>query len=341
MKLEYFHYKLQFRYPFELSLNTRSHTDLVIVKLSHNNYIGYGEASLPPHFKEDSNSVEKFFNKLEVKNLSKIQELPYVLKYIDGIDNENNAAKAAIDIALHDLIGKIEKRNIYEMYSLEKPKNIFTCFSIGMCSFEKLKENINNADKIKMIKLKIGGKNDKKIIDDYQSICDKPFCVDVNQGWANKEEALEMIKWLSDKGAVFIEQPLQKDQWKDMEWLFERSPLPIISDESIKRLKDIDRAIGKFHGINIKLMKSTGIHEAFKMIERAKELNLKILIGCMAESSCAVSAAWHLSSLVDWVDLDAPLLTLNDPFEGVVYHDGEVMVNGKEGLGVHIKHNVI
>ncbi len=339
MKLEYFHYKLQFRYPFKLSLSTRSHTDLVIVKLTHKNYVGYGEASLPPHFDESIKSVEQFFNKIDVKKLIKIQDLPCLLKYVDGIDNENNAAKAAIDIALHDLLGKIDNKSIYEIYGLQKPKEVFTCFSIGMCSLIELKEKIKIADGIKMIKLKLGGKNDKNIIENYQSICNKPFCVDVNQGWANKEEALEMIKWLSDKGAVFIEQPLQKDKWKDMEWLFERSPLPIISDESIKRLKDIDRAIGKFHGINIKLMKSTGIHEAFKMIKRAKELNLKVLIGCMAESSCAVSAAWHLSSLADWVDLDAPLLTLDDPFDGIVYHDGEVLVNGNEGLGVYLNQN--
>ena len=341
MKLEYFHYKLQFSHPFKLSLSTRSYTDLVILILSHNNYIGYGEASLPPHFSENVHSVISFFNKINVKKINIDTPIHETLKYIDEVDMGNNAAKAAIDIALHDLLGKINSKNVYEIYGLQKPKDVFTCFSIGMCPFEKLKEKMKLADKIKMIKLKLGDKNDKQIIENYLSISKKPFSVDVNQGWANKEDALEMIKWLHAKGASFVEQPLKKDKWKDMEWLFERSPLPIISDESIKRLKDMDRALGKFHGVNIKLMKSTGIHEAFKMIERARELKLKVLIGCMAESSCAVSAAWHLASLADWVDLDAPLLILNDPFEGVVYHNGEVLVDGKKGLGVDIKHHII
>ena len=337
MHLEYFHYQLNLKSPFRLSVGVRDHTDIVIVKLSYEHHVGYGEASLPPYFDENISTVKLFLEKIDVSRLKVDLPINEILQYVDGIDKDNNAAKAAIDIALHDLKGKIEKKSIYELYGLERPIDISTSLTFGISSLPELEKKLIDAEGVDLIKLKLGGNNDKALIQDYLSICQKPFCVDVNQGWNDKEEALELVNWLHEKGAIFVEQPLKKEKWKEMEWLFKRSPLPLIADESVKRTEDVNKVIGCFHGINIKLMKSAGIYEAIQMIKQAKELELKILIGCMAESSCAVAAAWQISSLADWVDLDAPLLISNDPFIGIKYKNGEIDVVGSVGLGVIIE----
>jgi len=156
----------------------------------------------------------------------------------------------------------------------------------------------------------------------------------VNQGWKDKFHALEMIEWLQNKNVLFIEQPLPKENIDDMHWLFERSSLPLYADESVQRYIDIDTVKNCFHGINIKLMKCTGMNEANKMISYARKLNLKILIGCMSETSCAVSAAAQLTPFADYADLDGPLLIKNDLFEGIQFIDGKITLNEMPGIGV-------
>jgi L-alanine-DL-glutamate epimerase-like enolase superfamily enzyme len=158
--------------------------------------------------------------------------------------------------------------------------------------------------------------------------------VDVNQGWKDKREALEMIEWLAEKNVILIEQPLPKENINDIAWLNEKSALPIIADESVKRLKDIDRVKDIYSGINIKLMKSTGLREALLMINKVRDIGLKVMLGCMTETSCAVSAAAHLSSLADWIDLDGPLLISNDLFVGISYINGEIRLNNLPGIGL-------
>ncbi len=143
-----------------------------------------------------------------------------------------------------------------------------------------------------------------------------------------------MIEWLFEKNVILIEQPLPKENIDDIAWLNEKSPLPIIADESVKRLKDIDKVKGIYSGINIKLMKSTGLREALLMINKARDFGLKIMLGCMTETSCAVSAAAHLSSLADWIDLDGPLLITNDLFDGISYINGEVKLDKFPGIGL-------
>jgi L-Ala-D/L-Glu epimerase len=180
----------------------------------------------------------------------------------------------------------------------------------------------------------LNGENDKLIINTIRSISDKPIAIDVNQGWKDKYNALEMLNWLSDKNILFVEQALPKDNSDDARWLFERSPLPLFADESIQRYADIDKVKDCFHGINIKLMKCTGMFEAYKMIKRARELNLKILIGCMSETSCAISAAAQLTPLADYADLDGALLIKNDLFDGITFLDGKIVLNEMPGIGV-------
>ena len=163
---------------------------------------------------------------------------------------------------------------------------------------------------------------------------DVPICVDANQGWNNKEKALEMCHWLSERNCLFVEQPMDKKAIDDTAWLRERSPLPIIADEFLQRLPDVKRAAQCYDGINIKLMKSTGLHEAYQMAVLARALGMKVMLGCMTETSCAVSAASQLAPLADWADLDGNLLIANDIFDGMKIVDGKVTIPDRPGIGV-------
>jgi L-alanine-DL-glutamate epimerase-like enolase superfamily enzyme len=172
------------------------------------------------------------------------------------------------------------------------------------------------------------------MIETVRSVTDVPLYVDVNQGWNDRREALDMCFWLKEQGIQFVEQPLPKTRPEDMAWLTAHSPLPIIADEAFQRLGDISGFKDVYSGINIKLMKSTGLREAHKMITVARALDMKVMIGCMTETSCAVSAASQLSPLVDWADLDGNLLISNDIYEGIQVVNGKVTLNELPGIGI-------
>jgi L-alanine-DL-glutamate epimerase-like enolase superfamily enzyme len=172
------------------------------------------------------------------------------------------------------------------------------------------------------------------MIQTIRSVTDVPLAVDVNQGWKDREKALEMIFWLKEMGVVMVEQPLPKEQVDDMAWLTSKSPLPIFGDEAVQRLPDVAKAVGVYHGINIKLMKCTGMREAFVMAKTAKSLGMKVMIGCMTETSCAVSAAAQLSPLATFADLDGNLLITNDLFSGMEIRNGKITLNDLPGIGI-------
>ena len=178
-----------------------------------------------------------------------------------------------------------------------------------------LEQKINEASDFSILKIKAGTEYDKALISKIRTFTEKPLYVDVNQGWKNKEEALDMAEWMREQNVLLLEQPLPKEMNAEMEWLTERSPIPTIADESVKRLSDLEKLGGAFAGVNIKLMKCTGLREAMRMINYCKKNDLKIMLGCMAESSCGTTAMAHLASLADVIDLDAPLLYNNDPFK--------------------------
>jgi L-alanine-DL-glutamate epimerase-like enolase superfamily enzyme len=209
-----------------------------------------------------------------------------------------------------------------------------TSFTIGIDTPEVVKLKTEEATRFKVLKVKLGGGNDKEMISTVRSVTDVPIYVDVNQGWTDKQEALEMVHWLKEQGIEFVEQPLPKEAVDDIAWLTEHSPLPIIADEAFQRLGDVALFKGIYSGINIKLMKSTGLREAHKMITVARALDMKVMIGCMTETSCAVSAASQLSPLVDWADLDGNLLISNDIYEGMQVVDGKVTLNELPGIGI-------
>lgn len=191
------------------------------------------------------------------------------------------------------------------------------------------------ADPYQILKVKLGLDTDKMMIETIREVTDKPLCADINQGWTNRESALEMAHWLADKGVAFLEQPMPKEQIDDNAWLTERSPIPTVADEAVQRLPDVRRTWGVYNGINIKLMKCTGLREAHKMAELARALDMKVMLGCMTETSCAISAAAQLSPVVDWADLDGALLIGNDVFDGMHIRDGRVVLPETPGIGVH------
>ena len=196
------------------------------------------------------------------------------------------------------------------------------------------KQKTAEASPYKILKVKLGQANDREMIETIRSVTDTPLCVDVNQGWTDKNKALDMIHWLKEKNVVFVEQPMPKTAIDDMAWLTEHSPLPTIADEALQRLPDVIKARGVYNGINIKLMKCTGMREAHKMLTLARALDMKVMIGCMTETSCAVSAAAQLSPKTDWADLDGNLLIGNDPYKGIQVVDGKIALIDQPGIAI-------
>jgi len=239
-----------------------------------------------------------------------------------------------VDIALHDWVGRKIGAPLYRLWGLNAAKAPVTSFTIGIDTDEIVRQKTREAAIYKIIKVKLGRDNDQAMIEAIRQETDKPITVDANQGWKTRDEALRMIEWLAARGVVFIEQPMPKEQIDDTAWLRERSPLPLIADESVQRLDDVLRARGVFDGINIKLMKCTGLREAHKMIVLARALGLKVMLGCMTETSCAISAAAQLSPLVDWADLDGAVLIGNDCFDGATIVDGRITLPDRPGIGV-------
>lgn len=335
MQLSYLPYSLQFIHPFGLSYGTRTKTDVVFVKLECEGVVGYGEASLPPYLGESHESVIDFY-KMAIPILSSYNldcNPNELLAVIDELVPNNNAAKAGIDIALCDLLAKSRNQTVYDYFGFKKPGPKSTSVTISIGDLNLISQKLDEFSGFNILKIKLGHEDDKRIISTIRQFSDKPMVVDVNQGWTEKNKALEMIKWLEDKNVLFVEQPMPKENLSDVAWLTSHSTLPIIADESFKRLSDLDTVKDCFSGINIKLMKCTGLFEAVKIIKAAKKEGLKINLGCMTESSCAISAAAQISSEVNWIDLDGPLLIKNNPFAGVTYNSGEVLLSNDVGIG--------
>jgi L-alanine-DL-glutamate epimerase-like enolase superfamily enzyme len=334
LKLSYHPYTLKLKHTFTVSSYSRNETPVVLTEIEYDGKVGYGEASLPQYLGETQESVMDLLSRIDFKTFIDPLDIESILNYVDNIEDGNNAAKASVDIALHDLIGKLLGMPLYKYFGLAEPTHACTSYTIGIDSKEIIKAKIDEAKDFKYLKIKLGTDNDVAIIETIRAVTNKPLYIDVNQGWKDRQEALEMIEWLVEKNVILIEQPLPKENIDDIAWLNENSPLPIIADESVKRLKDIDKVKGIFSGINIKLMKSTGLREALLMMSKAREFGLKVMLGCMTETSCAVSAAVHLSSSADWIDLDGPLLISDDLFDGISYINGEIKLNKLPGIGL-------
>ncbi len=338
MKFSFKPYELELKHTFTVAEYSRNSTPDVLVQIEYDGIIGYGEASMPPYLGQSIKSVSEFLSKVNLEQFKDPFQIEEIHNYIDNIAPHNRAAKASVDIALYDIIGKITNQPIYKLWGLNPGKAPNSSFTIGIDKPDvvaiKTKEAMAMKENLKILKVKLGLGNDKEMINTVRKYTDLPICVDVNQGWKDKKQALDMIHWLKEQGIVFVEQPLPKENIDDMAWLTENSPLPTMADEAFQRLPDVAKFKGVYSGINIKLMKSTGLFEAHKMATVARALDMKIMIGCMTETSCAVSAAAQLAPMADWADLDGNLLISNNPYEGMKIINGKVTLNDLPGIGI-------
>lgn len=327
-------YTLELKHVFTIAAGSRSTTPIVLTELEYEGIYGYGEASMPPYLGESHESVMAFLATVDLSNFQSPYLTEDILTYVDQIAVRNTAAKAAVDIALHDLLGKLMGQPWHKIWGYNPANAPMTTMTIGIDTPEIVRQKVHEAESFKIIKVKLGLDTDKMMIETIREVTDKPLCADVNQGWKTREEALEMAHWLADRNVVFLEQPMPKEQIDDNAWLTEHSPIPTIGDEAVQRLVDVRPALGVYTGINIKLMKCTGMREARKMAELAQTLNMKVMLGCMTETSCAISAAAQLSPIVDWADLDGAMLIGNDVYEGMQIIDGKVTLDNSPGIGI-------
>jgi L-alanine-DL-glutamate epimerase-like enolase superfamily enzyme len=336
MKLSFKPYILELKHAFTVAVSTRKTTPVMLTEIEYDGIKGYGEASMPPYLGESQETASKFLSKVNLEQFKDPFELEKILAYVDSIENKNNAAKASVDIALHDLVGKLLGKPWFKIWGLDKSNTPYTSFTIGIDTPDVVRQKVKEADEFKVLKVKLGKDNDKEMIETIRSVTDKPLTADANQGWKDKFFALEMIHYLKEKNVLYIEQPMPKEMIDENSWITQNSPIPVLGDESIKRLTDLIEMKDVYTGVVIKLMKSTGMREAHKMITTAKSLGMKVMLGCMVETSCAISAASQLSPLVDWADLDGALLIKNDPFEGMKVIDGKVTLPENPGIGLTI-----
>lgn len=335
MHLTFEPYELKLKHVFTVSSFSRSTTPDVQVRIDYDGYTGYGEASMPPYLGQTVESVCSFLKKVDLEQFPDPFCIDDILTYIDSLSDGDSAAKAAVDIALHDLVGKIIGAPWHRMLGLNPEKTPNTTYTIGIDTDEMVKLKTREvAGQFKILKVKLGTPRDREMIRAIREVSDLPIAVDVNQGWKNKKKALDEIFWLKEQGIVMVEQPMPKEMLDANAWLTERSPLPTFADEAIQRLKDIPAVKGAYTGINIKLMKCTGMREAWKMMNYARAEGMKAMIGCMTETSCAIAAAAQLSPAVDFADLDGNLLIANDIFHGTTVVDGKITLNQLPGIGI-------
>ena len=335
MHLRFFPYELQLQHTFTVASYSRTTTPDVQVEIEYEGVTGYGEASMPPYLGQTTESVCAFLRKVDLSPFKDPFLMEDILSYVDSLSPGDTAAKAAIDIALHDLVGKLIGQPWYRIWGLDPEKAPFTTYTIGIDTPVVVREKTREAvGRFQILKVKVGLDSDMQMIRAIRDVTSLPLAVDANQGWKDRSKALEEIFWLAEQGVVMVEQPMAKERVDDNAWLTEHSPFPIFADESVQRLADVSDLKGVYSGINIKLMKCTGMREGWKMANLARSMGMKVMVGCMTETSCAVSAAAQFSPYVDFADLDGNLLISNDRFSGVTVVNGKLTLPERPGIGV-------
>ena len=337
LELRFFPYELQLAHTFTVATYSRTTTPDVQVEISYEGVTGYGEASMPPYLGQSVGSVCAFLQRVDLSRFSDPFQLEDILDYVDSLSEGDSAAKAAVDIALHDLVGKLLGQPWWRLWGLNPAKTPSTTFTIGIDTPEVVREKtLECAGQFNILKVKVGVAGDRETIRAVREVTGVPLAVDANQGWTDRAQALDNIFWLQEQGVVMVEQPMSAARVDDNAWITERSPLPVYADEAIQRLRDLPSVRGAYHGINIKLMKCTGMREAQRMAAWARAEGMRVMIGCMTETSCAVTAAAQLSPLADFADLDGNLLITNDRFRGMTVRDGRITLPDGPGLGLEL-----
>src|SRR5690242_11855033 len=327
--------RLNLQHTWTTTMSSSQYRDTLHTTLTRDGITGHGEGAPIVRYHEDAagaksavDGVHDLLLKQDPLHYSKL--LAQVFQAIPG----NWAGKAAIDIAVMDWVGQKLGVPIYTLFGLDPADTPLTTFSIGIDTPEITKQKTLEAAAYPVLKVKVGLATDEPTIEAVRSVTRKPLRVDANEGWKSKEEAVRKINWLETQGVEFIEQPLPAGMIEEQRWVRSRVHIPIIADEACQRASDIPKLKDAFDGVNIKLDKSGGLLEAHRMIEIAKSLGMKTMLGCMISSSVTVTAAAHLSPLVDFADLDGNLLISNDPFHGVRVDKGKLILPSRPGLGL-------
>jgi L-alanine-DL-glutamate epimerase-like enolase superfamily enzyme len=335
MKINYKKSNLPFKHPFTISKGTKTHQPALLVELDHFGIKGYGEA---PSIVYYNITVEKMIEDIERKRIFlekfNFTEPERYWHYLHHLFPENPFLVCALDMAGWDIYGKMKRKQLYDLWHLDINSNPMTDITIGIDTIEnmvqKMKEN-----PWPIYKIKLGTNNDIGIMQELRMHTDSVFRIDANAAWS-AEEALEKINAFKELNVEFIEQPLAKDDWEGMKFLFERSPIPLIADESCVSEHDVRKCYQHFHGINIKLTKCSGITPALRMIREARDLEMKVMVGCMNESTIGSAAIAQLLPLIDYADLDGPLLLSEDTATGITFDDGRVLYGEGYGLGIQV-----
>ncbi|MEO8414978.1 MAG: dipeptide epimerase [Ginsengibacter sp.] len=335
MNLRYKKIDLAFRHPFTISKGTKTHQPSLIVELEYFGIKGYGEA---PAINYYNITVEKMMEDIEAKK-THIEKFALThperyWHYLHHLFPHDPFLVCALDIAAWDVYGKLKKKPLYSLWNLDVSKNPLTDFTIGIDTIENMVLKMEEKP-WPIYKIKLGTDNDVPIITELRKHTSSVFRIDANAAWT-ATEALEKINAFKDLNVEFIEQPLAKDDWPGMKFLYEHSVLPLIADESCVAEQDVEKCHNHFHGINIKLTKCSGITPALRMITRARELEMKVMVGSMNESSIGTAAIAQLLPLIDYVDMDGPLLLAGDVAEGVAFDNGKIIYNTLNGIGVNV-----
>ncbi|MBL7721142.1 MAG: dipeptide epimerase [Chitinophagaceae bacterium] len=334
MKVQYWPYSLKFRHPFTISKGTKTHQPTLIVELEHMGIKGYGEACAIAYY---NIPVEKMISDLESKKQF-VEKFAFTdperyWHYLHHLFPQNNFLVCALDIATWDLFGKLKGKQLYELWGGDISKNPICDYTIGIDTMEKMLAKMKEKP-WPIYKIKVGTPDDIAIVRTLRENTNAVLRVDANAAWS-LETALTLIPQLKELGVEMVEQPLAKDDWEGMKVLYKESALPLYADEACVLEQDVEKCKDHFHGINIKLTKCSGITPARRMIQRARELDMKVMIGCMNESTVGAAAIAHLLPFIDHVDMDGPLLLEEDLATGITYDFGKIGYSGMPGLGIN------
>jgi L-Ala-D/L-Glu epimerase len=327
--------RLNLQHTWTTTMSSSAYRDTLHTTYTRDGITGHGEGAPIVRYHEDAAGAQKAVESVrglllgaEPMQFSKV--MTEVFRKVPG----EWAGKAAIDIALMDWVGQKLGIPLYTLFGLDPKDTPLTTFSIGIDTPEITRQKTHEAEAYPILKVKVGLATDEPTIEAVRSVTKKPLRVDANEGWKDKEEAVRKINWLEKQGVEFIEQPMPAEMIEETRWIRSRVHIPIIADEACTRASDIPKLREAFDGVNVKLDKSGGVLEAYRMIEIAKSMGMRTMLGCMVSSSVSVTAAAHLSPLVDYADLDGNLLISNDPFHGVTVEKGKLILPRGAGLGL-------
>jgi L-alanine-DL-glutamate epimerase-like enolase superfamily enzyme len=327
--------RLNLKHTWTTVMSSSDYRDTFHLRISSGGITGRGEGAPIVRYHESAAGAKQAIESLRPL-LTSTDPLHYrkIMAEVNRKLPGEWALKSAIDIALMDWAGQKLGVPIHRMLGLDAKDAPVTTFSIGIDTPEITKQKVREAEQYPILKVKVGLDKDETTMEAIRSVTKKPLRLDANEGFKTKEEAVRKINWLESLGAEFIEQPLPAEMIEESRWVRSKVHIPILADEACLRATDIPRIAGAFDGVVIKLDKTGGINGALEMIHAAKAHGMKTMLGCMVSSSVTITAAAHLSPLVDYADLDGNLLISNDPFRGVMVRNGKLILPERPGLGL-------